>query len=127
EVVAHERHGLRAHVVAFEREELQAVEERESRRDARLLVPARAYAPFDELRRRRLAEVVAQRRQHQRHLPRVVEVINQLARAVAGEPGMDIYRAFGMPFRVLRHALERSDFGEELCGRAEFIEPLKAD
>src|SRR5205085_12434862 len=63
EVIAHERHHLRANVIAVEREDFEAVEERERGRDARLLVFARAYPAFNELGRRGLAEVVAQSRQ----------------------------------------------------------------
>src|SRR5256714_6152202 len=127
EVIAHEGDDLRAHVVAVEREELQAFEERNGRLNARLLVTARAYAPLDELGRRRLAEVVAQSGQHHRQLPRVVEVFNEFARAVADEKGVLKNFSLRMPLFFLRHALERFEFGEELAGRAESFEPTEAD
>ena len=58
------------------RVDVQPIEQRRRRRDARLLVIERADAAVDERRRRRLAEVVADRAEHHRDLPRVIEIVD---------------------------------------------------
>ena len=57
----------------------------------------------------------------------IVEVVNQLARAVNHQPRMNIDVPFRVPFKLLWDAGERFYFGKELRGRAEPGEPLETD
>ena len=73
-----EADDLRPHVEAIDGMDVQAIEQRQRRLDARLLVIERADASVDERRRRRLAEVVTDGAEHHRDQPRAIEIAVQL-------------------------------------------------
>ena len=83
------------------------VEESTRRLDARPVVAGRAKRVGD----RRLSEVVAEDREHERLV--VFVAAAQLRPPVEGEQGVPPHVAFGMPARVLGHADERLDLREE--------------
>ena len=70
EMVRDDAQDLRADVVAVDRVDVQAIEDRGGRGDASLLVIDRADPSVDERRRRRLAEVVADGAEHHRRSAR---------------------------------------------------------
>src|ERR1041384_164667 len=100
EMFAHERNHLPAHVVTVERVNVDTSEEILSRRHARFLVPARAPASLKEFSRGRLPEIMGQRRQHHRHLPRVIQLVDQLPRAIDRQLRMYKNVTLRMPFRI---------------------------
>ena len=70
QVMRHQAEDLAAHVVAVDRMHVEPIEQRRRRRDACLLVIERSDPAVDVRRRRGLAEIVADRAEHDRHLPR---------------------------------------------------------
>src|SRR4051812_12781465 len=126
-MVAHERNNLRAHVVAVERVYVQMLKKSFSRLHPSLFMAARAYLPLFKLRRRGLAEIMAESREHHRHLLGIRQVINHLARAINDEPGMNIQVSLRVPFFLLWHADQSFQLRKKLIERAELLQPLESD
>src|SRR5215813_9124812 len=76
EMLSHKRDSLRAHVITVDRVYFDAIEKTLRRQHPRFLVPARAPTPFDELSCSRLPKIMSERRQHDRHLPRVGKIVD---------------------------------------------------
>ena len=92
-----------------------AVEEGGRRRQARLLVAARADAAVLEPCRPRLAEVVAEGAEHHRELagPVVAEVAEERRRLVHDLQRVSPHVPLGVPARVLRRRLEGQELGRD--------------
>ena len=117
----------RADVVAVERVDVQPIEKRGCGRDALLLVIDRADPAVDERRRRRLAEVVADRAEHDREPLRTRQVVDARARLVDDLQRVHPDVAFGMPLGLLRAADERVQLGKEPFDDAEVEREREAD
>ena len=112
-MVGDETEHLPADVVAGEGVDVEAVEEGAGGGDAGLFVAARADAPVDELGGGGLAEVVADRGEHQGHLLRRVEVVDALPGLVDDHEGMHPDVALRMPLGLLPAADEGLQLGKE--------------
>ena len=127
EVLRGDAEHLPADVVAVERVDVEAIEKRAGRRDALLLVIERSDAAVDELRRRRLAEIVADRAEHHRELLRPRQIVDARARPIDHLQVVHPDVAFGMPLRLLRTAGERLQLGKQLRDHAEIHREREAD
>src|SRR5262249_3732115 len=110
---------LGADIVAVDRLDAQAVQKRERRWNAELLVIHRPNPPLDHRRRRRFAEVVTDGAEHHRDLHGAREPV---------EPGSSLIDylqrvrpdvALGMPVGLLRASNERAELRKELVEHAE--------
>src|SRR5689334_16217827 len=104
EMFAHERNHLTTHVVIIERVDVDASQKTLSRRHARVLVSTRTPASLEELSRRRLPKIMGQGSEHHRHLTRISQFVDQLARTIDRQLRVNKHVAFWMPFRILRHS-----------------------
>ena len=118
---------LRAHVEAVERVDVEAIEDLRRRLDAHRLVIRRLDAAIDHRRRRRLAEIVADRAEHDRGEPRPIEIAVQLARLVDHHQRVDPDVALGMPLGILRAVVERLHLRQQLVDHAELAREREAD
>ena len=107
-MIGDEADDLRAHVEAVDAVDVESIQQRERRLDARLLMVDRSDPPVDHGCRRRLAEVMADGAEHHRRQPRPIEVAVQLARLVDHHQRVDPHVPFGMPLRLLLAADERT-------------------
>ena len=106
EVLRHHAQDLPAHVVSVERVDIQPIEKRGGRRDSLLLVIDRADPPIEEGGRRRLAEVVADRAEHDGDLLRARQVVDALPRLIDDLQRVHPDVSLGMPLGLLRTADE---------------------
>jgi len=105
---------LPADVVTVERVHVEAIEQRACRRDALLFVIERSDPAVDELRRRRLAEVVADRAKHDSQLLRPRQIVDSRPCPIDHLQIVNPHVAFGMPLGLLRAAGERLQFRKQL-------------
>ena len=110
---------LLADVVAVDRVDVEPVEHRGCRLDARLFVIDRSDPSVDERGRRRLAEIVADGAEHHDDLPGAIEVVDPRARLIDHQQRVDPDVALGMPLRLLLASDERVDLREEPLDDAE--------
>ena len=106
--------------------DVPAVEQARGGREAGLLVPARADAAVLELRGGGLAEVVAQRAQHDGERTRAIEVRDERRRLVHGLERVRPHVAFGVPFGVLGSVGQRKQLRadhRELAPVPQQLEP----
>ena len=106
---------------------VESIEQARRRLDAGFFVPERSDAAVDHRRRRRLAEVVADRRQHDRGEPRAIEIVVSLPRLVDHHQRVNPDVAFWMPFGLLRAVDERVHLGQKLSGDADLAREREAD
>src|SRR5262249_5441590 len=71
----------------------------------------------------RLAEIMAERSQHNRDLARVRELINQLARSIDRQSRVDEDITFRMPLGILWHIDKGIDLGKEFFKHTERLQP----
>src|SRR5688572_20230130 len=126
-MLAHERNHLPAHVITIDRVNVDAVQKRLSRWHARRFVSARTQTSFDKLSRHRLAEIVGQRRQHHRYLPRVGKLVDQLPCPVERQSRMHKYVTLGMPLGILGHTDQRINLRKQLLQYAQRVQPAEPD
>ena len=103
-MVGHDAEHRVPHVVAANRVNVEAVEERCSRRHSRFLVAFGSNASVLETRGQRLAHVVAQRAQHHDDRAWLVESSKSRPRLVNDHQRVDPDVAFRVPFRLLLRA-----------------------
>src|SRR5262245_6279732 len=128
EMLRDEGHDLPAHVVAEEAPDVPAVEERQGRRDARVLMPRRAKASvLVAPRRGRLAEVVAQRAEHDGEGPRTVETSDQADRLVHDLQRVHPAVTLGMPLGVLWCVGEWQKLGRDDLQHRPLAQQAQAD
>ncbi len=127
QMISHQRQDLLAHIVTLDRMDVQFFQKTERRSNSRFFVSTRAQTAIDELRRRRLAEIVGQGSQHYCHLLWIGEIVNQFARAINYQPRMDKDITFRVPLGILRNIDERFDFRKKLIERAQSVQPTQPD
>ncbi len=108
-----------ANVVAVERVDVQAIEERSGWRHALRFVVDRPDPAVAEGGRGRLAQVVAHGAEHDRELLRSRQIVDARARLVDHLQGVHPHVAFGMPLRLLRTADQRVQFRQQTFDDAE--------
>ena len=118
---------LRAHVVAVDRVHVQPIEKRRCRRHALLLVIDRPDPTVEERRGRRLAEVVADRAQHDGDLLRPRQVVHARPRLIDDLQRVHPDVALGMPLGFLRAADERVQLGKQFLDDAEIQREREPD
>ena len=116
---------LRRDIVPTNRLHVEAREKTLGGRDARLFVIDRADAPVEKCRCRRLAEIVADRAEHDRDLLRPLEIAT-LTRLIDDQERVHPDVALGMPFGFLRTTNERLEFGKQAADNAELERERKA-
>ena len=126
-MVRDEAEHLPAHVLAVDRMNVEAIEKRGGRRDAFLLVVQRADAAVDEGRRRRLAEIVRHRAEHDDELIGTIEIVDALPRLVDHHQRMHPHVALRMPFRLLLASDERLQLRKQLIDDAELERERETD
>ena len=87
----------------------------------------RSDAAVEERRRRRLAEVVADRAEHDGELLGPRQIVDARARLIDDLQRVHPDVAFGMPLRFLRAADERVQLGKQLLDDAELERQREAD
>src|SRR5712692_2545394 len=127
QMIAHQRHDLRAHVVTIQRVNVELVEKTQRRLEAGFLVSARAQTTVDEFGCRGFTDVMAESREHYGYLSRVWQVFNQLAGAIDDERCMHEHVAFRMPFAILWHVDQRFDFRKQSIDNAKLKQALQTN
>src|SRR5262245_1624734 len=109
-MVRNEADDLRSNIEAVDAVNVQPVEQRYRRFDARLLVIQRSDAPLYERSGRRLPKVVAKRAEHDGDQTRAIEITVQLARLVHNHERVSPDVTFRMPLRLLFAPNRRQQF-----------------
>ncbi len=118
---------LMPHVVAVDRVDVQPIEKRRGRRDALFLVIDRADAAVEKRGRRRLAEVVRQRAEHDRDGLRPRQIVDSRSRLIDDLQRVHPDVTLRMPLRFLLAADEREELGEQPLDDAEIERQRQAD
>src|SRR5262245_2974295 len=114
-------------VVAVDAVDVQAIEDGGRWRDACLLMVDRSNPSVDERGGQRLAEIVANRANHDDNLPSPIEIVDSGPRLIDHEQRVNPDITFGMPFGLLFAADEGVNFGEHAFDDAEIERKLEPD
>ncbi len=127
QVIRDDPEHFAAHIVPLERMDGQAIQQRRGRPDACLFVIERADAAVDDRSGRRLAQVMTDRAEHDRHLLRIREIVDALSCLVDHEQGVDPDVPLGMPRGLLCTADEGLELGKQPLDDAELERQREPD
>src|SRR6185503_7753200 len=97
EMISYQRDHLGAHVVTIKRVNFKSIQKSSCWRRACILVTTRAQTSFDKLSSCRLPKIVRDCGEHDSHLLRVRQVVDQLSCTISNQPGVNENIAFGVP------------------------------